>query len=518
VEQLYAAWIEQSMTGRLPLLIRLRQTARHQYSVAHDRNFAILSLVNEEEVKKIKPDYRQPYSSLRSTVGVLLQRSVGWNADRDKYLLANPKDFRTINEEFCQASHNGDCPTILHFMVSETMMDTQRGLRAAALRGHLDVVRLLLEHGARIHADRSSDHDTALFGACTNGHVAIVKLLIERGALADVPGSRLSTALSAALANDHIDVAKLLLEHGVDADGTELNVASARGRIDLAELLLNNGADVNAYGNGYGTEGFTNGTALHVASARGFYDLAGLLLERGANANANIRVSAPGYERGLTPLWHAASNGDIATMRLLHARGGVLPDSYGPNDDGKYTTSAQGRMLLLKKAARNNQASVLELLLTEEGIEEPLAVALKYGSTSVVELLLTKLGIDGNMLQYAAGNDRSERPCRRHRAPTELKGHRYRYLGIQPYHLAVVESTNLHKISTEERGVDRKAVEASMSLGVSRSMGVASSMAIKTSDTAEAELGPILLTENRHGKPIIARTPPGVVTVNEILL
>ncbi|KAF1826004.1 ankyrin, partial [Dissoconium aciculare CBS 342.82] len=114
------------------------------------------------------------------------------------------------------------------------------------------VVRLLLERGARIHADRSSDHDTALFGACTNGHVAIVKLLIERGALADVPGSRLSTALSAALANDHIDVAKLLLEHGVDADGTELNVASARGRIDLAELLLNNGADVNAYGNGYG--------------------------------------------------------------------------------------------------------------------------------------------------------------------------------------------------------------------------------------------------------------------------
>ena len=54
-------------------------------------------------------------------------------------------------------------------------------LHYAALSGHIEVVKVLVERGAAInttdHADRTVLHEVAL-----SGHVEVVKVLLDRGA------------------------------------------------------------------------------------------------------------------------------------------------------------------------------------------------------------------------------------------------------------------------------------------------------------------------------------------------
>ena len=81
-------------------------------------------------------------------------------------------------------------------------------LHAAAQRGHINVVRFLLDNSAFISAFNGA-HQTALQLAAENGHVEVVKALYEAGAVAD------HTALHHAAANNELDVVKFLLEIGV---------------------------------------------------------------------------------------------------------------------------------------------------------------------------------------------------------------------------------------------------------------------------------------------------------------
>jgi ankyrin repeat protein len=70
-----------------------------------------------------------------------------------------------------------------------------------------EVLQLLLQHGADVHADG----DYALRLASANGHVDVVRLLIQHGADANVNGG---AAYHLASFNGHVDVMRLLEQHG----------------------------------------------------------------------------------------------------------------------------------------------------------------------------------------------------------------------------------------------------------------------------------------------------------------
>jgi uncharacterized protein len=121
----------------------------------------------------------------------------------------------------------------------------------AAIQGHEEIVRLLLERGGELEA-KNHNGDTALMWASVMGHKDVVELLLNHGANADrgEPNSGV-TALMAAAAKGHADVAQVLVEKGATVDAqdrhgnTALTHASVRGYSEVVELLLAGGATFN---------------------------------------------------------------------------------------------------------------------------------------------------------------------------------------------------------------------------------------------------------------------------------
>jgi len=91
----------------------------------------------------------------------------------------------------------------------------ERALQLAAWRGHVGVVRWLLERGAEVN--RTGKQWNALHYAAFAGHADIARLLIERGADVNARTPNDSTALMMTAREGQEDVARLLVEAGADA-------------------------------------------------------------------------------------------------------------------------------------------------------------------------------------------------------------------------------------------------------------------------------------------------------------
>ncbi|KAL2141319.1 hypothetical protein VTI28DRAFT_2500 [Corynascus sepedonium] len=120
----------------------------------------------------------------------------------------------------------------------------------------------------------NSTPEPVLAGAARGGHLEVVKLLLDHGAHPD------PISLRFALVSGFDDIAKLLIRHGADVFSTEaaaLHAASWSGRLEMVEFLLNMGVDPNQLGGPWAPE-----TPLMVAASYGRKDIARLLLKRGA--------------------------------------------------------------------------------------------------------------------------------------------------------------------------------------------------------------------------------------------
>ena len=92
-------------------------------------------------------------------------------------------------------------------------VDNSTALHSAAVKRHVNVVKILLEYNADVN-----DGVTALYTAAQEGHVDVVKTLLEN--IADVNASRHTgaTALYVAAQEGHIDVVKTLLVNKADVN------------------------------------------------------------------------------------------------------------------------------------------------------------------------------------------------------------------------------------------------------------------------------------------------------------
>jgi ankyrin repeat protein len=231
-------------------------------------------------------------------------------------------------------------------------------LMEAARSGNVDAVRALLVRGAKVNAKESDRDQTALMWAVARQRPAVVKLLVQHGA--DVhartrvrpltvmldQGPRRSvktsiqdareieagggTALIFAAEVGDATSAQHLLAAGANvndaaADGSSALVRAAfAGNTGVARVLIDAGADVNAAGAGY--------TALHAAALRGDHAIVHALLIAGANPDIQLTKGSPvrrfGSQwalpspmTGATPLLVAATYLEVDIIRtLLQAR------------------------------------------------------------------------------------------------------------------------------------------------------------------------------------------------------
>lgn len=110
----------------------------------------------------------------------------------------------------------------------------------AVHRGHRDMVKMLLDHGARVNVkDRS--RLTALHIAVTGQHKDIVSVLLDRGAHLESKTEHGDTPLIRAIQANSREIIQILLEHGARVDGlpTPPGVASLKGPSDLIEGRVN---------------------------------------------------------------------------------------------------------------------------------------------------------------------------------------------------------------------------------------------------------------------------------------
>lgn len=85
-------------------------------------------------------------------------------------------------------------------------------LMEAASAGHIEIIELLLRHGADVNA-LSSTGNTPLMYACAGGHVEAVKTLLKNGANVEDHNENGHTPLMEAASAGHVEVAKVRLRY-----------------------------------------------------------------------------------------------------------------------------------------------------------------------------------------------------------------------------------------------------------------------------------------------------------------
>lgn len=252
-------------------------------------------------------------------------------------------------------------------------------LLMACDKGYVRIVELLLVYGAdvraRIETDVWRSHSTALEVACFNGYVQIVQLLFAEG---NTHAEDYSTALYIASELNHIEIVELVLGFDVDVNAyagyfdTALQVASVRGHTNIVQLLLDHGADVNAQG------GCCN-TALVGASRGGNTEIVQQLLDHGADINAG----AGDYG---TALQAASGVGCTETVKVLLERGADVNAQGGVYGNALYTSSADGNVQIVRLLLN----TWVDVDSRGRGNETPLQMAAVENHLEIVRLLLNR--------------------------------------------------------------------------------------------------------------------------------
>lgn len=162
---------------------------------------------------------------------------------------------QTIGELF-QAVQAGDAEKLKSLLeTSPDLANAENGqgltlLGYAAHFGNGEAVRVLLEHGANVNAVSRSKvayipSNTALHAAIAGKRsIEVVRLLLNHGADTGIMDSNGHTCLhTAAFHDDNVELIRLLLEHGADVNAaagngeTAFAIAKGQGNGKVAELL-----------------------------------------------------------------------------------------------------------------------------------------------------------------------------------------------------------------------------------------------------------------------------------------
>lgn len=259
------------------------------------------------------------------------------------------------------------------------------GLHAAASMKNLAMAKQYLEFGEDVNmiSTYEAHGTTPLVEAAFSGNADIVKLYLDHGAKVNILNKVGESALFYA---SNAKVARLLIEAGDDPNrlaewGTPLHSAARWERPEVIKVLLEKGAKVNIYGKSgesplhYAStaevarlliaagadpkRSSKSGTPMHSAAGSGRIEVAKVLLKHGADVNAHRNKN-----EGFKPLLRAITNGRTEFVQFLVDNGSDLEVSGqpveplpSPVDRSKYFSTS------LHSAAYFNQPEIAKILV-----------------------------------------------------------------------------------------------------------------------------------------------------------
>jgi ankyrin repeat protein len=157
----------------------------------------------------------------------------GWR-DVPKDVAATPRQVidhlrtRGANCDLCTASYIGDADRVRELLDQDPSLANRPSdyityyacagtpLKNAAAAGHLEIVKLLLDHGAdpNLPEEGIAPHGHALYAAVYNRHHEIAELLLSRGAYPNPEVESSADAISIAIMNSDTAMIDLLTAHG----------------------------------------------------------------------------------------------------------------------------------------------------------------------------------------------------------------------------------------------------------------------------------------------------------------
>ncbi len=278
--------------------------------------------------------------------------------------------------DICTACHIGDLERVRELLgqdpalanrVSEYVtyyLGSGAPLKNAAARGHIEIVKLLLEHGAdpNLPEERIAPHGHALYSAVANGHYEIARLLLEHGAYPNPEVESSADALSRALANSDQRMVELLCSYG-----------AAR-----AVRLLAYSGDVQT------------GAAVFAANPALADDPAALANAAGEGHEAFVRLMLryqPDLPKRITfPDWSVgARTRALNELLFKHGMNPSQPDWLRITPLHQFARKGElGKATVFIKHGADLHARDEEICST------PLGWAAKYGQTLMVEFLLRR--------------------------------------------------------------------------------------------------------------------------------
>ncbi|CAM9577804.1 unnamed protein product [Pylaiella littoralis] len=289
-------------------------------------------------------------------------------------------------------------------------------LMFAAAAGYTDVVKLLLERGADVNAtvkasetykanllkSKAGDSDsatgvethtdgvTSLMVAAVGGHMDVMRALVEGGADVRAVDDQGMSALLNAVKGNFGDAASYLVEKGGDANDVYVDEGGDRHsllmdaiiveNVPFAELLVKHGADVNVTDE----QGVTT---LIQAAHRGMLVICELVVEKGVDVAARS-------DDGITALIAAASEGHAGIVELLLGKAKADPDAKDKD----------GTTALMAASVRGHKDVVDALLrhganVDQQNLDGHTALMFAYNGRNQVAALLSRY------LEYVGGKE-----------------------------------------------------------------------------------------------------------------
>uniref|UniRef100_I3KPG4 Ankyrin 3 n=1 Tax=Oreochromis niloticus TaxID=8128 RepID=I3KPG4_ORENI len=358
----------QSQNGFTPLYMAAQENHLDVVQFLLD-NGSSQSIATEDGFTPLAVALQQGHDQV---VSLLLENDTKGKVRLPALHIAARKDDTKAAALLLQNDHNAD---IWSYSFIVPARNDITPLHVASKRGNSNMVRLLLERGAKIDA-RTKDGLTPLHCGARSGHEQVVEMLLNRGAPILSKTKNGLSPLHMATQGDHLNCVQLLLHHDVPVDDvtndylTALHVAAHCGHYKVAKVIVDKKANPNAKAlNGF--------TPLHIACKKNRLKVMELLLKHGASIQAVT-------ESGLTPIHVAAFMGH---ENIVHQ---LINHGASPN-----TSNVRGETAL-HMAARAGQSNVVRYLIQNgarvdakaKDDQTPLHISSRLGKQDIVQQLL----------------------------------------------------------------------------------------------------------------------------------